>query len=376
MTPPMQDPRRAIELFAGPGGTSTALRDAGFTGTAIGLDNDRDACTTAVRAGHARIEADVTEFPIDLFTGVDLLLNSSPCQPFSRIGTGGGAADRQRVMDLIDVYATGGDADDVTWADDRSRLTAQPMRWIHALRPRWVFCEQVPDALPLWEHLGKRMTDLGYSVVTAVLNTEEYGVPQTRRRAVLIASRTTTPVIPAPTHERYRRGVERGGQLGLLPWVSMAEALGDGLDHRPSWTITGDATDYLADVVQRSNYSNGSAAPTATERGRTERTLDEPSVTVTGRPSSWEIRLRPEVRGTVAEIAEPRRSGTRGPEVIPADVARWRLSPAEAGVLQSFPRDYPWHGDTRASLYQQVGNAVPPAFGAAMLRQFVDEGNS
>ena len=48
-----------LEGFAGPGGWSTGLRWAGWTGDAVGIELDADACRTAQAAGHARIQADV-----------------------------------------------------------------------------------------------------------------------------------------------------------------------------------------------------------------------------------------------------------------------------------------------------------------------------
>ena len=60
------------------------------------------------------------------------------------------------------------------------------------------------------------------------LSAETFGVAQTRRRVFMVAHRDRAPHRPAPTHQRYRKGrarVEPADMLGLLPWVSMAEAL-------------------------------------------------------------------------------------------------------------------------------------------------------
>src|SRR5699024_4488373 len=93
------------------------------------------------------------------------------------------------------------------------------------------------------------LREIGYKAWTGVLSAECYGVPQTRRRAILIARRDGLPVgPPAPTHQPYRHGSgpqtvpDRLGAL-LPPPVSMSDALGWGLPDRPSWTVTAGGTD-------------------------------------------------------------------------------------------------------------------------------------
>lgn len=228
-----------IQPFAGPGGWDVGLRLAGYRGAAAGIDWDADACATAVAAGHVRIRADVAGFDPSVFAGlVTGEIMSPPCPPYSISGSGGGKLDRAAVEARIDAFAAGEKPADVEWHDPRSHLTAEPMRWAVALRPLWIACEQVPGALPLWQHIGGHLAQLGYSIATGVLSAEEFGVPQTRRRAVLVARRDGVPAsLPAPTHQRY-------GALpsGLPWWVSMHEAIGWGLTDRPAWTVTGGGT--------------------------------------------------------------------------------------------------------------------------------------
>ncbi|GAA3164073.1 hypothetical protein GCM10020255_048670 [Rhodococcus baikonurensis] len=151
--------------------------------------------------------------------------------------------------------------------------------------------EQVQTVLPVWEAMKPVLESLGYKVVCTVLRTEEFGVPQTRRRAVLLANRTVTPIHPVPTHQSYRAGMARGtGESHLLPWETMGSAL-----ERGKWF----------EVV--SNYGSG-GIPSA--RGR--RTSEQPSATVTGKISRNRI-------------------------VDHMGVEQERFSPAEAGRLQTFP---------------------------------------
>ena len=84
---------QAVELFAGPGGWSEALRNLGVR--SAGIELDRFACSTRRSAGHVTIESDVTGVDPLSFLGVDGLIASPPCQALSTAGKkhGRGALD-------------------------------------------------------------------------------------------------------------------------------------------------------------------------------------------------------------------------------------------------------------------------------------------
>lgn len=302
-----------VELFAGPGGMSTGLRMAGFRGTDVGLDSNSDACQTAAAAGHTRVLADVAAADPSVYAGAEGLLGSPPCPPWSQSGKRLGPRDGLQVLARIDAYARGEQPAEAQWNDPRSPLCAEPMRWAVALRPRWIVCEQVPGALPLWRHMADRLANLGYSSVAGVLSAEQFGVPQTRRRAVLVAALDGPAVLPEPTHRRYQAGVpQSAGDLRLLPWVSMHDAIGWGLTDRPAWTVTGGGT----------------------------------------RTGGAEVFGNAKCRALL---------GGRRPTV------------EEAAALQGFPDGYPFRGVTQGSRFQQVGDAVPVPLAAAVLEQFVSD---
>jgi DNA (cytosine-5)-methyltransferase 1 len=77
-------------------------------------------------------------------------------------------------------------------------LAAEPMRWLYDLRPEWTCMEEVPDVLPLWKQYALYLQQWGYSTWTGILNAADYGVPQTRKRAILIASRVRRVTAPRP----------------------------------------------------------------------------------------------------------------------------------------------------------------------------------
>ncbi len=86
----------------------------------------------------------------------------------------------------------------------------------------------MPAVLELWSVFAGLLDAHGYHTAAGILSAERYGVPQTRKRAFLVASLDGPVKLPAPTHRSYnpRRRETPEDELRLLPWVSMAEALG------------------------------------------------------------------------------------------------------------------------------------------------------
>lgn len=312
-----------LDLFSGPGGWDEGARLAGFTGPLVGIEWDHDACRTAVAAGHQRIRADVAQYPTEPFDGkVDGLIASPPCQSFSHAGKRAGITD------------------------DRGQLVWQPLRWARALRPRWVAFEQVPDVLPIWQITAAALREQGYTVWTGTLNSADYGVPQTRIRAVLIARLDGAAQPPAPTHAKDAADDLFGS--GLQPWVSMADALG--------WN---------EQVAYRRTRGAGLVARHG-DRPDTPVSRPAPTISIASRSDVWVLE-----RPATTVMGDPRigRPGhkARDKGERQFDHGSVRVTVEEAAVLQSFRRDYPWQG-SKSSQHQQCGNAVPVRLAAAILR--------
>jgi DNA (cytosine-5)-methyltransferase 1 len=343
-----------LELFCGAGGASLGVHAAGYT--SVGVEMDGDCCKTREVAGMETVQGDVSTLDPMQWQGIDGLWASPPCQAFSRAGKRKGLAD------------------------PRGQLVWQVPRYVEALRPRWVVCEQVPDVLQIWQEIAHRLRQDGYSAWTGLLSAEQYGTPQTRSRAFLIARLDGPAGGPTPTHQRYEYGIPQGdptacnvgGMWGdeLLPWVSMADALGWGMTARPALSVAVGTESGGADT----SCVGGSGARKSLHRERDEgrwayrrhrapafgerrdHPIEEPAPTITGksRCDLW-VHERP-----ATTIACDSRVFQPGGHHEPGQQSQnsIRVSVAEAAVLQDFPAGFPFQG-SRTSQYRQVGNAVP-----------------
>ena len=274
------------------------------------------------------------------------------------------------------------------------------MRWVEALHPEWIACEQVPPALPVWRQFATHFETLGYNVWCGVLNAANYGVPQTRKRAFLIASRTHQVQPPEPTHAKNPEPSLFGQ---LEPWVTMADALGWGRT-KPAWTLAGGTGAGGADQMMQGG--SGARKQTADEIANGEWVLNpgissghnhkrfyrtqEPAPTLAfGHDSAgwkWETLWPMERPSTtvmgIDRVAHPKHRGEgesqfpvgrtfttqqcANGEVDNDGPITIRLTPQDALLLQSFPHDYPIQGP-KTKQFEQIGNAVPPQLAAHVL---------
>ena len=439
------------DLFAGPGGWDVAADGLGWVG--VGFELDGPACETRRANGHHTIQLDVRECGPDALTreganwplgATTVLIGSPPCPTFSAAGKGEGrkllpvlsevAWEMAQGEPLARFRGTLGD-------DPRTELVLEPLRWaleaIELVQPYdFIALEQVPSVLPLWQVYAEVLREQGYSVAVGNLQAEQYGVPQTRKRAVLLARRDGVEArLPTPTHSRFHVRDRARLDPGVLPWVSMEQALGWGMTERPSMSVTGGGTGAggaepfgsaarrgitreeqagrwgMGDVrssngtvredyqpagtltasmdngnfrfVVRSNYGTGGDAA-----NRGERSSSSPSATITGKAGRNRLISAQSVAGgeraergtdepalTVTQTTSRARflRGNQRPDGEPQrQHAKSRpIAVAEAAALQTFPADYRWRG-TKTQQFQQVGNAVPPLLAYACLATFND----
>ncbi|MEW1890942.1 DNA cytosine methyltransferase [Streptomyces sp. NBC_00523] len=367
---------RIVDLFAGPGGIDIAAAIMGVE--SIGVEWDDPTRATRAAAGlRTTTEKDVAALgPCDpQVADANVLTGGPPCQSFSVAGKREGHKALDDVKRLARCLTTPRDlasfrkawkavkAETDAMSDARTGFVLQPLRWImeaklERRRPyEVVVLEQVPTVLPVWRHYAELLRGIGYAADAHVLQAERYGVPQTRRRAVLIAQwdpekTSRKPDFPDKTHQPYRKG-----GLSAAPPAPLREeppTAQQGLfasqesdpsrepeprkSEKDGWVSIGAALAATRprDFVLVSNYGSG-----GDPKNRGRRTSEEPAATITGKFRRNRLFLLKENESGEKEVGEE------------LD----RLSFEEGGLLQSFPARYPWRSTDVA---QQIGNAVPP----------------
>ncbi|MFI6626165.1 DNA cytosine methyltransferase [Streptomyces sp. NPDC050528] len=373
------NPPVIVDLFAGPGGLDIAAEMLGVPSIGVEWEPSTRATRRAagLRTTKVRDVAELNPLAPEV-RSARVLTGGPPCQTFSVAGNREGhealgvvkrlallVGQSKTVEQLESAWAVvERAADELEWTNERTGLVLQPLRWIVAKKLKSnpyevVVLEQVPTVLPVWKRYCEILQELGYDADCDILRTEEYGVPQTRRRAVLIARyRGNTEgqdvEFPDVTHQRYHKGIERFpavhesttpmsspqqsglfetpehvGRSKIQPWVSMGDALGDSRS---------------GDFVVVSNYGSGGDPK---KRGR--RTSNSPAATVTGKVRRNKVF---DLKGFDAD----------GEPELGAEQERFTFR--EAGLLQTFPVNYPWQGTDVA---QQIGNAIPPLLAVHVL---------
>lgn len=395
-----------LDLFAGPGGWSRALHVLGARD--VGLEWDQWACKTRAASGQLTIRTDVAMYPTSPFIGRTRgVIASPPCQAWSMAGKRLGLVDQPLVHAAVEDLAVGHDTRKRLLAacrDERSLLAAEPMRYLHALNtvgePDWVAMEEVPDILPLWKQYAAILRTWGFSVWCGILNSADFGVPQTRRRAILLASRVRSAQPPTPTHSQLAEPESLFGP-GRDRWVSMAETLGWGATDRPVPTVCAGggpgggpepfpsgSRKTLSDARERGTWMPrpdvAALKPRRQEARRADRHGAPEARSTEAVRWSWSLRSNNQANATVRPLSEPAGTlffGHRANECVwvaeaasppstdtdtPSVPEPIRITAREAGLLQTFPADYPWAGN-KSQQFSQIGNAVPPLLAGHLL---------
>ena len=337
-----------VDLFAGCGGMTRGFEDSGGFRSIFAVEFDRDAAATyAANFGDhvacGPIE-DVASFP-----PADVVIGGPPCQGFSPL-------NREAV------------------GFERRGLWREYLRALGAIRPRAFVMENVPELLRSAEYVEfkRRAEALGFAVEDAILNAADFGVPQRRRRAIVIGTRSGVPALPSPTHaeggsmslvtQRVTKDMDPLAALnGRAPWVTFREAV-EGLPLRPDGRRWHRPRSPRPESVRR--YK---AVPRdGGDRFAMQRNLDRAGL---GHlvPRCW----REKPRGTTDVFGRlwwDRPALTIRTEFYKPEKGRY-LHPSahrpitvrEAARLMSFPDDFVLPEEqAMSSIARQVGNAVPP----------------
>ncbi|HBM46135.1 MAG: Cytosine-specific methyltransferase [Parcubacteria group bacterium GW2011_GWF2_38_76] len=303
---------KIISLFAGAGGMDLGFLKAGHKIIWVN-DNDPDSCLTYEKNfNHKPVCRDIEDVLSSEIPNGDVVIGGFPCQGFS----------------IANPYRN--------TEDGRNKLYLELLRVIRDKKPKYFIAENVAGICSIGgyennedkkNHTGRVFKTIlqelknaipnGYNVEFKILNTADFGVPQQRRRVIILGTRMDIKKKlshPEPTHSKT-------GDKNLPKWKTVKDAIFD-LPITPNDKIPNHiGTKHKVKI-------NGHIGNRATK-------WNEPSPTIVGRGG-----------------------GTGGPVIIPHPSLKRRMTPRETARIQCFPDDFIFEGSI-SSQYRQIGNAVP-----------------
>lgn len=330
-----------IDLFSGCGGLSHGLEMAGHR-CLLGVDANKEAIETfAANHHHAAVYlGDIKKLSEkklrELTSGktIDMVVGGPPCQGFSTVGKG-------------------------EVGDVRNQLFKEFVRIVKHTRPKVILFENVTGMVAkknekIMKQVFAHFERLGYNMDARVLSAEEFGVPEKRRRAIIMGVRGGECLFPEITH-----GKRAGTKI-----VTVREAL------RNLKAPNGQVYNHdkkLAEIKNSADRERLKFIPA----GRGIRYQEDEKELL---PKKLQYKIDWD------ELREGRFRQTRlqrlpwngpAPTILTSRTSYYHpeepryLTPREAAACQSFPNDFIFHG-SQTAVFRQIGNAVPPLLARAL----------
>lgn len=339
---------KAIDLFAGVGGLSLGFENCGFD---VVLANEYDeSIAAAYKANHKgtrMIVGDITSLDLEKTFGpykgqIDVVIGGPPCQGFSQKG--------QRK----------------TIHDERNFLFEYYVRVVELVKPRYFVMENVPNLLTaekgyFRKEIEELFNSMGYQLKMGILNASDYGVPQNRRRAIIIGKRGgAAPNLPKPRN------------ITVTIWDAISDlaylSSGEGAEEQEyrgkprseyQKKLRGGSAILRNHVATRhSSLALERLAMIPPNAGK--EVLPEEHLTRSIYSGTWTRMRKDEISVTITTRFDTPSSGKfTHPFLDRAITVR------EAARIQSFPDSFRFVG-SKGSQMKQVGNAVPPLLAGAI----------
>lgn len=339
----------AIDFFCGGGGMTKGLIEAGID-VIFGLDSNPNCQETYQNNNNVpylnRNILDITaeelldEYP-ELNDNDELLMvGCAPCQPFSILNPND--PNKHISVNLLNEFG----------------------RLVRELHPAHVLIENVPGIRGKGQEILNRFTDMlqeeGYQYDSRVVNAKNYGVPQNRRRFVLIASRLFSPHIPDNTHGE-----------GLLPYTTVFDAIhaypaleeGQADENIPNHRVAG-LTEINLERLRATPHDGGSRTDWPQHLWLNCHSDFQGHTDVYGR-MFWN-HVSPTLTVKCFSISNGRFAHPEQDRGI---------SLREAAAIQTFPDDYVFYGNLQ-EIGKQIGNAVPVLLAQIMGQYIMNEHNN
>lgn len=346
----------AIDLCCGAGGLTLGLKKAGFKVVA-GVEVDEEIAKT-YEVNHPSTKLivkdlrEVTGKEILEATSldeIDLVAGCPPCQGFSS---------------LTRKYKR---------KDPRNDLILEMARVVEELNPQMVMMENVSGVtirgkLVLKEFVS-RLEGLGYVVNMDVLQMADYGVPQSRKRFVLLAGKGFRIDFPKKTNVK-----EGDSEKGLKPWLKLEDviknmkkpitfsvALKNGGPKRFNWHVVADLKEISIKRLKALGEGDNRASLPKKLRPKCHVDSDKGFINVYGK-LSWD-----QVPPTMTSgFVKPAMGRFGHPDELRT------ISVREAAMIQTFPKHYKFETQFMTTVCNLIGNALPPRFAKKAAKACLD----
>ena len=340
---------KMIDLFCGCGGLTKGFIDTGFFEPVWANDNNPESIETyranfdpsGTHSFLGDIERVVDTAP-ELIPKADIVIGGPPCQGFSLLNKKRGTHDKRRTL----------------WY--------QFLRVAEHSEAKVIVMENVPQLLasPEFAEIKERLHELGFAnIIAHVLNAANYGVPEARRRAVVIASKIGNVSLPRPTHirpDKHAKQLPHITKFAIRPWETVRSAIADlpppkGTDIRMEQAPL---DLHFGRTPTGTSLERYAAIPTGGHRFNLAK--HRPDIT----PACW---LRKPSGGTdlFGRLWWDRPSVTIRTEFFKPEKGRYLhpeqhrpITHREAARIQSFPDSFRFLG-SKIEIARQIGNAVP-----------------
>ncbi|ARW51211.1 DNA cytosine methyltransferase [Levilactobacillus brevis] len=343
---------KVIDLFSGIGGLSEGFRESGFdVVVANEIDEEIAKSYKKNNPDTVMINEDITKMDISSvfkeYKNCDVVLGGPPCQGFSQKGKR------------------------LSLKDPRNYLFRYFAKVVKFIRPQFFVMENVSNLLTTSSGFFKKEIDdvfsnMGYLVNMSVLNVSDYGVPQNRRRAIIIGTLGDIKVkFPAKNEVK----INTWDAISDLAFLNSGEG-----EFRQEYRFPA-KTDYEKMLRENSNYLYNHISTRHSEKAINRMKLIPENGDRSNLPK--EELTRSIYSGTWGRVIKDQQSVTITTRFDTPSSGRFThpslnraLTVREAARIQSFPDTVVFYG-TKSSQMKQVGNAVPPLLAKKIANQIL-----
>lgn len=320
---------KIISLFSGAGGLDLGFTNSGYK-IVFANDIDKDVWETFEKNHKVPInKRSIINIKSNEILDADGIIGGPPCQSWSLAGSMRGIED------------------------NRGKLFYEYLRVLRDKKPLFFLAENVHGIiskthLPEFQKIIKEFENLGYNVSWKLLNVKNFGVPQERKRVIIIGYRKDTGKVFDFNRLQEQQIITLREAIGNLPGSIKAKD-----KNKPNGSL----------AIPNHEHMNGGFSTIYMSRNR-RKGWDEPSFTI--QAGGRHAPLHPTSDEMVKIGKDEWRFNNENP-------IQRRLSVRECARIQTFPDNFIFYYDNLSKGYKMIGNAVPVRFAEVLARQIKND---